>query len=89
MQAAPTYPLTPMDTNAVYQRAWARLLERIESKTSWGRNALKDVMLDCLVNATDTFLVLPQGVEQTWNPGESDEDDPKPSTQPPWLQGEF
>ncbi len=46
-----------MDTNAVYQRAWARLLERIESKTSWGRNALKDVMLDCLVNATLTFLV--------------------------------
>lgn len=31
-----------------YQLAWMALLESIESKTSWGKNALKDLMLKCL-----------------------------------------
>ena len=32
----------------VYQRAWASLLKRIEAKTSWGRNELKQQMLEAL-----------------------------------------
>lgn len=35
----------------VYQRAWASLLKRIEAKTSWGRNELKQQMLEALVEA--------------------------------------
>ena len=35
----------------VYQRAWASLLKRIEAKTSWGRNELKNEMLGALVDA--------------------------------------
>ena len=37
----------------VYQRAWASLLQRIETKTSWGRNELKDTMLGALMDAAD------------------------------------
>ncbi len=35
----------------VYQMAWASLLKRIEAKTSWGRNELKQEMLEALVEA--------------------------------------
>lgn len=35
----------------VYQQAWKLLLARIEEKTSWGRNDLKNLMLECLVRA--------------------------------------
>lgn len=38
----------------VYQRAWASLLKRIEAKTSWGRNELKEAMLEALVEAHPT-----------------------------------
>lgn len=38
----------------VYQRAWASLLQRIEAKTSWGRNELKQQMLEALVEAGET-----------------------------------
>lgn len=35
-----------------YRDAWEQLRERVESKTSLGKNALKDLMLDCLVGAS-------------------------------------
>ena len=42
----------------VYQRAWASLLQRIEGKTSWGRNELKQQMLEALVEGQDSSPVL-------------------------------
>jgi hypothetical protein len=36
---------------AVYQKAWELLLKRIEEKTSWGNEQLKQVMLECLIQA--------------------------------------
>jgi len=46
-------------TEDIYRLAWSALLTRIEEKTSWGRNVLKDVMLDCLVNTLDKELPVP------------------------------
>ena len=34
----------------VYCTAWKLLLIKIEVKTSWGKNELKQLMLECLVN---------------------------------------
>jgi hypothetical protein len=34
-----------------YQKAWELLLKRIEEKTSWGNEQLKQVMLECLIQA--------------------------------------
>ena len=31
-------------------RAWALLLERIEQKTSWGKEELKVLMLRCIID---------------------------------------
>jgi len=51
----------------VYPRAWALLLARIEAKTSWGRNELKEMMLASLVEAgqdrekTQTFNTVQHG----------------------------
>jgi len=39
----------PLD-DGTYQAAWKTLLIRISEKTSWGKNLLRDVMLDCLTN---------------------------------------
>jgi len=36
--------------DGTYQAAWKTLLTRISEKTSWGKNLLRDVMLDCLTN---------------------------------------
>lgn len=33
----------------LYHRAWLALLRRIEAKTTWGRNELKELMLACIV----------------------------------------
>ncbi len=35
----------------IYLRAWKLLLERIESKTGWGKEELKKLMLACLIDA--------------------------------------
>jgi hypothetical protein len=35
----------------VYQKAWELLLKRIEEKTSWGKEQLKQVVLECLIQA--------------------------------------
>lgn len=35
----------------IYTKAWAALLIKLEAKTSWGRNELKQLMLECLVEA--------------------------------------
>lgn len=35
----------------VYQRAWKLLLERIEQKTGWGKEQLKNLMLQCMIDA--------------------------------------
>ena len=43
----------------VYQRAWASLLRRIEAKTSWGRNELKQQMLEALVEAKPGIRGMP------------------------------
>lgn len=37
-------------SNVTYQMAWQTLLSRIDQKSSWGKNLLKDLMLDCLTN---------------------------------------
>ncbi len=34
-----------------YQKAWELLLKRIEEATSWGKEQLKQVMLECLIQA--------------------------------------
>lgn len=44
----------PMERNTrmnVYLKAWKLLLERLEQKTSWGKEALKRLMLQCLLDA--------------------------------------
>ena len=38
----------------MYQRAWKLVLKRLEEKTSWGRVELKQMMLECLVEAGET-----------------------------------
>lgn len=35
----------------IYQKAWKLLLERIERKTGWGKNELKQMMIECLIDA--------------------------------------
>jgi hypothetical protein len=37
--------------NDVYQKAWELLLEKLESKTGWGKQELKNLMLQCLIEA--------------------------------------
>lgn len=37
-----------MDQHA---KAWKLLLARIEAKTSWGKIELKNLMLECLIDA--------------------------------------
>jgi len=34
----------------IYKKAWELLLLNIEFKTTWGRNELKQLMLECLIN---------------------------------------
>ena len=34
----------------VYKAAWAKLTSTLPEKTSWGRNALKDLMQACLID---------------------------------------
>lgn len=34
----------------VYQKAWIRLTKEIETKTGWGKQMLKDLMIECLIN---------------------------------------
>lgn len=41
-----------------YQMAWQTLLKRIDTKSSWGKNLLKDLMLDCLT-APEAFQAEP------------------------------
>ncbi len=40
-----------MKEETMYQRAWKLLIERIEQKTGWGKVELKQLMLQCLVDA--------------------------------------
>jgi hypothetical protein len=35
----------------IYQKAWKLLLERLDQKTSWGKEELKKLMLKCLIDA--------------------------------------
>lgn len=35
----------------IYLRAWKLLLERLERKTGWGKEELKILMLQCLLDA--------------------------------------
>jgi len=37
----------------IYLRAWKLLLERLEHKTGWGKEELKRLMLQCLLDAGD------------------------------------
>lgn len=52
----------------VYQRAWASLLGRIEAKTSWGRNELKQAMLEALVEAGETVYLDKDGNPTQFGP---------------------
>jgi CRISPR/Cas system Type II protein with McrA/HNH and RuvC-like nuclease domain len=36
-----------------YKIAWQLLLKRIENKTTWGKNELKQLMLECLIDQTN------------------------------------
>lgn len=36
-----------------YRNAWILLRKRIDAKTSWGRNELKSLMLECLTDDED------------------------------------
>lgn len=42
-----------MSERNVYQIAFKLFLERIESKTSWGKEEIKKLMLACLMEAGD------------------------------------
>jgi len=35
----------------IYQKAWKLLLERLERKTGWGKLELKQLMIECLIDA--------------------------------------
>jgi len=35
----------------IYLRAWKLLLERLENKTGWGKEEIKKLMLQCLLDA--------------------------------------
>lgn len=35
----------------LYLRAWKLLRQRIDRKTSWGKEEIKKLMLDCLIDA--------------------------------------
>ena len=37
--------------NPIYFKAWKLLLARIENKTGWGKEELKKLMLQCLIDA--------------------------------------
>jgi hypothetical protein len=37
------------EVNNYYKLVLKRILDRIEGKTSWGKNELKDMILECLV----------------------------------------
>lgn len=39
---------------SIYRSAWKLLLQRLESKTSWGKEELKRLMLQCFVDAGDS-----------------------------------
>jgi len=39
-----------MSNEDVYRKAWELLLSKIENKTGWGKNELKQLMLECLIN---------------------------------------
>lgn len=38
-------------SDLVYQKAWKLLLDKIQTKTSWGNVELQKLMLRCLVDA--------------------------------------
>jgi len=38
-------------TGNIYLKAWKLLLERLESKTSWGKEEIKRLMLKCLLDS--------------------------------------
>lgn len=40
-----------MSEQDVFARAWAMLIERIDAKTSWGKNELSHLMLKCIIDA--------------------------------------
>lgn len=73
----PVYPWNMEDDEPeetperVYQLAWLQLVQSIDAKTSWGKNALKDLFLKCLTEADpgpgepeDTSAVELPGVDQ-------------------------
>lgn len=35
----------------IYQKAWELMLARIEKKTGWGKLELKQLMIECLIDA--------------------------------------
>ena len=38
---------------SIYVKAWKLLLERLENKTGWGKEEIKRLMLQCLLDAGD------------------------------------
>lgn len=41
----------------MYQKAWELFLKRIEAKTSWGKLELKQLMLQCLIDAGEIVSI--------------------------------
>jgi len=37
--------------NPIYLKAWKLLLKRLEAKTGWGKEEIKKLMLQCLLDA--------------------------------------
>jgi len=35
----------------IYQKAWKLLLGRLDDKTGWGKEEVKNLMLKCLIDA--------------------------------------
>ena len=40
----------------IYLKAWKLLLARLDSKTGWGKEEIKKLMLQCLLDAGDKEL---------------------------------
>jgi len=37
----------------IYLKAWRLLLQRLEQKTGWGKEEIKKLMLQCLMDASE------------------------------------
>jgi len=54
---------------SIYLEAWKLLLERLERKTGWGKEEVKRLMLQCLLDAGDATSASPTKSQEGENVG--------------------